>query len=76
MAAWGWVLVGLGALIIVPTLVAVAVARILGRIANDVTELLEHEEWSSAPLTRTLDAADEPDEIAAAADDSSRQRFR
>ena len=59
MADWGWVLVGVGACIALSIAVAFVVARILGRIAQDVSELLEHEEWSSAPLTRTLEAPGE-----------------
>lgn len=62
MTAWGWVLIGVGSLITVSLLVAFALARILGTIANDFTELIEHEAWASAPLTR----ADESSESAEA----------
>jgi len=75
MAAWSWVLVGVAALIVVPTLLGLAIARILGRIASDVTELLEQEQWSSAPLTRMLGEPVETDELVSpTAADSSHRR--
>jgi hypothetical protein len=64
MSVWGWVLVAAGAAIVFSVAIALALARILGRIAEDVNELLEQEEWSSAPLTRMLEAPDEVEEAA------------
>jgi hypothetical protein len=61
MAVWAWVLVAVGGALVFSTLVGLTIARILGRIAADVTELLEGEEWSGAPLTRELDAEDDAD---------------
>lgn len=55
MTAWGWVLIGVGSFVTVSLLVAFALARILGTIANEVTELVEQETWASAPLTRADD---------------------
>jgi hypothetical protein len=77
MAAWGWVLVGVGGFLALSLLLSFALARILGRLAQDVTELLEQEEWSSAPLTRTLEAPGEVEGPAASpkhAGESSQQR--
>jgi len=76
MTAWSWVLLGVAALIVVPTLLGLAIARILGRIASDVTQLLEQEEWSTAPLTRMLVEPVETGERVspAPAADSSHQR--
>ena len=55
MPVWAWVVVAATALLAVPLVVALAIARIMGVIADDVTELLEQERWSAAPLTRSLD---------------------
>jgi hypothetical protein len=74
MGVWGWVLVGVAGAIGLATVVAFAVARILGQIARDVTELLEHEEWSSAPLTRTLEEPSETEQLADSPKADSPQR--
>ena len=50
MSIWVWVAIG-GVASAVATVVALAVARILGRITEDVSRPLD-EVWSSAPLTR------------------------
>ena len=54
-----WVLVAIGgvALCSCRCVVALAVARILGRIAEDVSRALDQELWSSAPLMREMDEA-------------------
>jgi hypothetical protein len=59
MAVWAWLLIAVGAALALSTVVGVALARVLGQIAEDVTDLLEGEEWSSAPLTRALHERDE-----------------
>jgi hypothetical protein len=60
MAVWVWVPIGGLALMAVPAVVGVAVARILGGIAEDVSRALDRELWSSAPLMREMEkAADE-----------------
>jgi hypothetical protein len=55
MSIWAWLAIGVTALIGVPLVVALAVGRVLGQISKEVTELLETEEWSGAPLTRALE---------------------
>jgi hypothetical protein len=65
MPVWAWIAIGAGALIGVSLIVGLAVARILGGIADDVLKALDQELWSSAPATR---------EIEAAADDLSERR--
>ena len=59
MSIWDWVAIGIGTAIGVPLLVGLAIARILGSIAADVSNLLDQEEWSSAPLTRALESPEE-----------------
>lgn len=60
MSIWVWVPIGGVALMAVPTMVGVAVARVLGGIAEDVSRALDQELWSSAPLMRAMEkAADE-----------------
>jgi hypothetical protein len=65
MPVWAWVAIGASALIGVPLLVGLAVARILGAMTEDALKALDQELWSSAPATR---------EIEAAADDLSERR--
>jgi hypothetical protein len=52
MSVWAWLGIGAAAFFVVATVVALAVANILGRIAEDVRRLAEDELWSSAPLAR------------------------
>jgi hypothetical protein len=60
MSVWAWLGIGAAAFFVVATVVALAVANILGRIAEDVRRLAEDEVWRSAPLTRD----EERDELA------------
>jgi hypothetical protein len=50
-----WLAIGTTAFIGVPFVVGLGLSRILGQISQDVTDLLENEEWSGAPLTRALE---------------------
>jgi hypothetical protein len=52
MSTWLWVAVGVGAFLFLSAVVSLAVAAVLGRIAQETTELLEGEFWSTASLTR------------------------
>jgi hypothetical protein len=54
---WTWVAVGGVALLVLPVVVALAVAKIVGRITEDVSKALDQELWSSAPLMREFDEA-------------------
>ena len=47
-----WVAIGVGALIALSLLVGFALARVLGTIAREVSELYETEMWSTKPPTR------------------------
>lgn len=60
MSLWAWLGIGAVAFFVVATVVALAVASILGRIAEDVRRLAEDEVWRSAPLRRD----EELDELA------------
>jgi hypothetical protein len=52
MTAWMWIGVGLAGLLAVSLPVGLATARILGTIGDEIGQLLEAEQWRSAPLTR------------------------
>lgn len=45
---------GLAELLALSFLVGSAIARILGTIGDEITELLEAEPWTSAPMTREI----------------------
>jgi hypothetical protein len=57
MSIWTWVAVGGVALLVLPVVVALAVARILDGIAEELSKALDRELWSSAPMMRELDEA-------------------
>jgi hypothetical protein len=62
MALWTWLLTVAGVVVAVTILAGLAVARVLGHIAADVTELLERDEERLAPPpTRALETGDEED---------------
>jgi hypothetical protein len=56
MAILAVALIGVAALLALSLVIGLAFARILGQIADDVTDLLDEEEWSAAPLTRAQTA--------------------
>lgn len=66
MPMWVWIAIGLGSFFSLSIVVVFAVARILGTIGREVSELYEMETWSSMPPARALeDAGDEqPQEVA------------
>jgi hypothetical protein len=49
---WLWVAVGAGAFLVLSLAVSIVLAAILGRIGADVSELIETEVWTNAPLER------------------------
>jgi hypothetical protein len=65
MGILAWALIAAAALLTVSFVVGLACARMLGQIAEDVTDLLDEAEWSAAPLTRALEAELETDNVAA-----------
>jgi hypothetical protein len=54
-----WLAVGMGVLIVLPIVLGLTLGRILRQMAREVTNMLEAEEWSAAPLTRALEARPE-----------------
>jgi hypothetical protein len=61
MSLWGWIGVGVGAALATSLLVGLAIARILGTIGDEITELFDAEPWASAALTReTEETAETP----------------
>jgi hypothetical protein len=62
-----WIGVGLAGLLAVSLLVALAIARILGTIGDELAQLLEADPWTSAPLTREADVSAGATEIGSAA---------
>jgi hypothetical protein len=57
MSIWVWVPIGGVVLMALPIVVGLAVARILGGIAGDVSRALDQELWSSVPLMREMEEA-------------------
>jgi len=57
MPLWAWTLMGATSVLAVSALVGLAAGAILGSISRDVTELLEMEPRSSAPLRHEKTAA-------------------
>jgi hypothetical protein len=57
MPLWTWAVIGVTALLALSVLVGLAVGAILGSITREVSELLEMEPWSSAPLRHEKTAA-------------------
>jgi len=55
MGIWTWIAAGV-ALVILSTLAGLLLAGILGRIAEDVTDLLDRGAWALAPPSRSREA--------------------
>jgi hypothetical protein len=66
MTVWAWIGVATITFIGLTLVVTLAVARILGAIGHRVSELLDEEAWTSAPLAR---GADEPASVELPMDD-------
>ena len=54
MVAWAWVVIGAATAIGVSLVVGLALARILGGIADAASRLRDEVYWASAPLTRAM----------------------
>ncbi len=52
---WVWIVIGFGSFLGLSLLVALALARVLGTIGWQVSELYETEAWATRPLARTRD---------------------
>jgi hypothetical protein len=49
---WLWVVIGAGAFLVLSVAVSIVLAVILGRIGSEVSQLIETEVWTNAPLER------------------------
>jgi hypothetical protein len=80
MTVWGWIAIGAFVLMGVSLLVGLAIARILGTISDEISQLLDEDAWSSAPLARAIgtpqDAPMQPDGEGQLRPEQSRQRRR
>lgn len=74
MSIWAWLAIGTGSFLGLTVVVGLGLARVLGQISRDATELLEAEAWSAAPLTRALDAPAEVPESSPSAGHESLRR--
>jgi hypothetical protein len=52
MPMWVWIAIGLGSFLGLSLLVGLALARILGTIGRQISELYETEQWAMQPPTR------------------------
>jgi hypothetical protein len=49
---WLWVVIGAAAFLVLSVAVSIVLAAILGRIGSEVSQLIETEVWTNAPLER------------------------
>lgn len=49
---WVWIVIGLGSFLALSLLVGFTLARVLGTIGRQVSELYEIEDWATLPPTR------------------------
>jgi hypothetical protein len=59
MSVWVWLLIGVASFFALSLLIGLAIATILGSIGREVSELVDHERWASAPLMRTSESAED-----------------
>ena len=52
---WAWIGVGVATFLALSIATCLAIGRILGAISSGINEILEHEGWMSAPLTRATE---------------------
>jgi hypothetical protein len=65
MPMWFWIAIGLGSFVLLSLVVAFAVARILGTIGREISELYGTEDWATLPPSRASREIKEkqPDEV-------------
>jgi hypothetical protein len=56
MTMWGWIAVAAAAFAGVSIAVGLVIASILGSISSGLNQMFEDESWTSAPLTRAVEA--------------------
>ena len=52
MTWWLWAIAGAGAFVVLSVVASLGIAALLGQIGRDVSDLLESEAWTRAPLGR------------------------
>jgi hypothetical protein len=69
MPMWMWIVIGLGAFLGLSLLVGLVLARILGTIGLQLSEMHEREDWTNLPPARASKDVEEqqPDEVEAKA---------
>jgi hypothetical protein len=65
MPMWVWIAIGLGSFVVLSLVVAFAVARILGTIGREISEMYGTEDWATLPPSRASREVNEqqPDEV-------------
>jgi phosphate/sulfate permease len=58
MPMWNWIAIGVGGFLVLSAAVGLAIARILGTIAEKISELQETDDWAMLPPARA--AHDQP----------------
>ena len=59
MSVWVWVLIVAVGLVALSLVVGLALASILASISREISELIDHERWTSVPLMRTDESEEE-----------------
>ena len=54
MTLWAWLAIGVAASVVVSTIATFVIAKILGHVGLELTDVLEQEAWARTPLTREL----------------------
>jgi hypothetical protein len=67
MTVWMWIGTSVAGVLALSLFLGVGIARILGKIGEEVADLLEAEPWTSAPLTRETEVSAAAPEIGSGA---------
>jgi hypothetical protein len=69
MPMWMWIVIGLGSFLGLSLVLGFALARILGTIGLQISEMHEREDWTNLPPARAFKDVEEPqpDEVEAKA---------
>jgi hypothetical protein len=73
MTVWMWIGTGVAGVLALSLVLGIAMARILGKIGEEVNELLEAEPWTSAPLSRETETLVAPRKIGSIAETHERR---
>ena len=59
MTVWGWIAVTAGILLGLSIAISLVIARILDSISAGLNQMFDEESWTSAPLTRAIEPAND-----------------